>query len=136
MTYVLDSNAWIAYMRGKDALVVGRVNAHPPADLALSTIVFGELSYGAYHSVPGNVTQNLLKVERLQRTYPILPFGEACADEYGQILAYLSSIGEKIGPKDTQIAATARAHNLILVTHNTDEFNRVPGLKIEDWQIP
>lgn len=136
MTHVLDANAWIGFMRGKNAVLVGRITARPAVDLALSTIVLGELLYGAYHSGPGHVAQNLLKVERLQRTYPILPFGERCADEYGQIMAFLSALGHKIGPNDTQIAATARANNLTLVTHNTGEFGRVPGLKVEDWQVP
>ena len=52
----------------------------------------------------------------------------------GQIRAQLQKLGTPIGSYDLQIAAIALAHNLILVTHNTREFERVEGLKLEDWQ--
>lgn len=63
-----------------------------------------------------------------------LPYDEAAADEFGRIRAHLETAGTPIGPYDMQIAAIALVHNLILVTHNIAEFNRVPALKIEDWE--
>ncbi len=136
MTHLLDTNAWIAYIRGKNTQLIARVNSHPPANLGLSTIALGELMYGAYHGDPAYLAKSLFAVGQLRRTFRLVPFGEDCADHFGQIHAYLSGIGQKIGSNDTLIAATARAHGLTLVTHNTNEFSRVPGLKLEDWQIP
>jgi tRNA(fMet)-specific endonuclease VapC len=53
---------------------------------------------------------------------------------FGEIRAYLARLGKPIGPYDMQIAAIALAHNVILVTHNTREFSRIPDLQIEDWE--
>ena len=62
-----------------------------------------------------------------------LPFDDPAAEHYGQLRAHLASGGQLIGPYDLQIAAIALAHGLVVVTHNTKEFSRVPGLVIEDW---
>lgn len=64
-----------------------------------------------------------------------LPFDDEAAEEYGSIRAYLEKRGAPIGPHDMLLAATARAKGLIVVTHNTREFNRVPGLNVEDWEV-
>jgi tRNA(fMet)-specific endonuclease VapC len=63
-------------------------------------------------------------------------FDRPAAEEYGKLREHLSARGLLIGPNDLLIAAIALANNLILVTHNTTEFSRVPGLKLEDWQVP
>ena len=63
-----------------------------------------------------------------------MPFDDRCAEEYGLIRADLDHAGTPIGPNDLLIAATARAHDLVLVTHNTREFSRVSGLQIDDWE--
>ena len=63
-----------------------------------------------------------------------LPFDDAAAEEYGRLRAFLAKQGLPIGPNDLLIAATALANNVTLVTHNISEFERVPGLQIEDWQ--
>ena len=63
-----------------------------------------------------------------------MPFDDRAADEYGRIRAHLAGLGMLIGPNDLLIASIALANGLILVTHNTAEFSRVPGLKLEDWQ--
>jgi tRNA(fMet)-specific endonuclease VapC len=65
---------------------------------------------------------------------PRLPFDDLCAEHYGSIRTDLRRSGGAIGPNDLLIAATARAHDLTLVTHNTGEFSRVVGLRSEDWQ--
>ncbi len=61
-------------------------------------------------------------------------FDDSAADVYGRIRAQLETFGTPIGPNDLMIAATALSGGLILVTHNTSEFSRVPGLLFEDWQ--
>ena len=63
-----------------------------------------------------------------------LPYDDTAAQEYGRIRAYLENAGTPIGPYDLQIAAIALVYDLIVVTHNTKEFRRIPGLKVEDWE--
>ena len=65
-----------------------------------------------------------------------LPFDDSAAEEYGRIRAHLANLGTPIGPNDLLIAAIALANKITLVSHNTAEFSRVPGLILEDWQIP
>lgn len=64
-----------------------------------------------------------------------LPFDDIAAERFGDIRSYLADLGTPIGPYDLQIAAIALANNLILVTHNVDEFSRVEGLQLEDWEV-
>ena len=64
-----------------------------------------------------------------------MPFDDRCLDSYGRIRSDLDRLGTPIGPNDLLIAATAMAHGLTLVTHNVDEFGRIPGLDIEDWEV-
>ena len=70
---------------------------------------------------------------RLLSWLPSLPFSSDATPHFGDIRATLTRVGQPIGPYDLQIAAIARAQGLILVTHNTREFARVPGLMLEDW---
>jgi tRNA(fMet)-specific endonuclease VapC len=63
-----------------------------------------------------------------------LPFDDAAAEAYGRLRAELARRGTPIGPNDLMIAAIALAHDLTLVTHNTAEFSRVSGLRLEDWE--
>lgn len=65
-----------------------------------------------------------------------LPFDDRCAEEAGLIRLDLERSGRPIAPNDLLIAAIARAHDLVLVTHNSREFGRIPGLQLEDWETP
>jgi tRNA(fMet)-specific endonuclease VapC len=78
------------------------------------------------------VEQNVARVDALQ--FSVLEFDEEDARQAGQIRAHLASQGTPIGPYDVLIAGQAKARELTLVTHNTTEFQRVPGLKLEDWK--
>ena len=69
------------------------------------------------------------------KPFGCLPFDDDCAEEYGIIRSDLSSKGLLIGPNDLMIAAIAKAKQLTVITHNTNEFNRVDGLNVEDWQV-
>jgi len=78
--------------------------------------------------------KNRDKLETFLQQFGSFPFDDAAALLYGEIRAKLSQVGRVIGPYDLQIAAIALAKGLILVTHNTEEFSRVDGLKLEDWE--
>lgn len=136
MAFLLDSNAWICWLRQNHATLVARIKQEDPANVVLCSVVLGELFYGAERSGDANRLSNLERVKQLLSEYESLPFDDAAAEEYGQLRAYLANQGTPIGPNDTMIAAIALANGLTLVTHNTAEFSRVPGLMIEDWQIP
>jgi tRNA(fMet)-specific endonuclease VapC len=79
---------------------------------------------------------NRAKVDALIAPYVCLPFDEAAADHFAVIRLHLETLGTPIGPYDLQIAAIARANSCTLVTHNAAEFGRVPGLPLEDWEVP
>ena len=74
------------------------------------------------------------RTRTLRRQFDSLPFDDRAAEEYGKLRANLAVQGSLIGPNDLMIAATSLANGLVLVTHNTAEFRRVPGLTLEDWQ--
>jgi tRNA(fMet)-specific endonuclease VapC len=89
-----------------------------------------ELFYGAFKS--RRAAQNVALIDSLQ--FMVLEFDKEDARGAGEVRALLASRGTPIGPYDMLIAGQAKARNLILVTHNTDEFERVPGLRCDDWQ--
>jgi tRNA(fMet)-specific endonuclease VapC len=130
--WLLDTNAWIAYLEREPNPVKAQVAKHAETELLLCDVVKAELLYGAFRS--SRVEQNLAKLELLFSLVKSLPFDGNAAREFGEIRAYLARQGTPLGPYDLQIAAIARAHNLILVTHNTREFSRVQGLMLEDWE--
>jgi tRNA(fMet)-specific endonuclease VapC len=132
--YLLDSNAWIGWLRQNQPILVHRIQQENPADLVLCSVVLGELIYGAERSGPAHQAKNLARIQQLRLQFHSLPFDDAAAAEYGKIRANLANLGTPIGPNDLLIAAIALANNLTLVTHNAREFGRVPGIKLEDWQ--
>jgi hypothetical protein len=89
-----------------------------------------ELFYGAFKS--RRASHNVALVDALQ--FPVIEFDKEDARQAGEIRASLSVRGTEIGPYDVLIAGQAVARDMILVTHNTREFGRVPGLRIEDWE--
>jgi tRNA(fMet)-specific endonuclease VapC len=112
--------------------VVGRMSAVAPSDCAISTITSYELHTGVAKCA--SPIKEQAKVDLLLRTVALLPFDQMAAREAGRIRALLESRGEMIGPYDVLLAAQALASGLTLVTANTGEFQRVPGLTLENWQ--
>lgn len=135
MKYLLDSNAWIALLRQNSAELLLRLQQHRPDDVVLCSVVLGELWYEAYRSGPANKAANDALIAQLRALHVSVPFDDAAAERYAEIRANLTAAGQLIGPNDLLIAAIALANGLTIVTHNTAEFNRVPRLAIEDWQI-
>ena len=133
MIHLPDTNAWIGYLRGRDAALVHRFQQANPGEIGLCSVVLAELFYGAYHGPSTARAHNLGLLAQLSRNFESLPFDDAAADQYGRLRAHLAGAGMLIGPNDLLIASIALAHNLILVTQNLREFIRVPGLLIEDW---
>jgi tRNA(fMet)-specific endonuclease VapC len=131
--WLLDTNAWIAYLEREPNPVKTHIAERPEAQILICDVVKAELLYGAFRS--SRIEQNLAKLDVLFSLVRSLPFDGKAAREYGEIRAYLAGQGTPIGPYDLQIPAIARAHSLILVTHNTREFSRVPGLVLEDWEV-
>jgi tRNA(fMet)-specific endonuclease VapC len=132
--YLLDTNAWIAYLRQKNTKLVQRFLQSDPSELALCSVVLAELLYGAHHSASDRQPANLALIARLQEQFASLPFDDRAANEYGKVRTHLASRGMLIGPNDLMIAAIALANGLTLITHNGAEFGRVPNLALEDWQ--
>ena len=130
MRYLLDANAVISLLRANPQLS-RRLREHHPQDFGLPTMVAHELFYGAFKSQ--RVPENLARVEALR--FEVLTLDREDARQAGEIRAMLARVGMSIGPLDTLIAGQARARNLTLITHNTGEFSRVNGLRIEDWEI-
>jgi len=132
MPYLLDTNTCIGVMRAH-ARIVQRLAAVGPGDCAISTITTYELYTGIEKCA--NPARERGKVERLLSLVQQLCFGVDAAKEAGRVRAVLESQGQTIGPYDILLAGHALAAALTLVTANTKEFNRVPGLTVENWQL-
>lgn len=135
MSHLLDTNSVIDHLRrGPASNVTARLVAAPPGSVYLCSVVLAELYYGAVRSSAARQAANLTLVAQLRRQFVSLPFDELAAEEYGKVRAHLATVGTPIGPNDLMIAAIALVNRMTLVTHNTAEFSRVPGLSLDDWQ--
>ena len=130
MRYLLDTNAVIAMLRDSTSPPAQRARGERVGDVAISAIVAHELFYGAFKSQ--RAEHNVALVDALQ--FAVIEFDKEDARQAGAIRALLASKGTPIGPYDVLIAGQAIARGMILVTHNTEEFGRVPRLRFEDWQ--
>ncbi len=133
MTYFLDTNICIYFMKGKDLNLKNRILSENPNSIKIPSMVKAELLYGAEKSKRRD--DNIEKVSHFLFPLEIIDFGDSESIEYSKIRSDLEKNGRIIGPDDLVIAAIVKACNGILVTHNTREFSRVKGLSIEDWTI-
>ena len=133
MIYLLDTNACIQLINNKHPVILEHFRQHSPADIALCSVVKAELLFGAQRS--GRIEANLQRLKLFFEPLQSLPFDDDCADYYARIRADLDAQGKLIGGNDLLISAIALSHNATLVTHNTGEFKRVMGLRLEDWEI-
>lgn len=127
---MLDTNTCIYAMKRLE----GFRPRLPLRDCGISIVVLGELEWGACLS--GRREESLAAVRDFVGAVLLDDLDEGVARQYGQLRAYLRSIGQPIGPNDLWIAAHTLARDVPLVTHNLCEFQRVPGLSVETWMVP
>jgi len=128
--YVLDTNICIYIQRQKPEKVLTRFQKLKPGDAAISVITWGDLLYGAEKSERRKSALQLLA--EFNSFVPVLPLPDNTGNTYGSIRALLKAKGIPIGNNDLWIAAHVKAAGLTLVTNNQREFQRVPGLKIQN----
>jgi tRNA(fMet)-specific endonuclease VapC len=133
ITHLLDTNAVIALRTRKSDALVERVLDSDEGSIGFSAIVAHELYFGAYKSA--RVSFNLEMLRLLMADFPLIGFDREDARISGEIRAVLAARGKSIGPYDVLIAGQAKARDLVLVTSNTGEFERVEGLRVEDWAV-
>jgi tRNA(fMet)-specific endonuclease VapC len=132
VTHLLDTNICSAHMRHPGGL------AHRffqyAGGIAISTVVLGELYTGAYkHPNPARL---LSLITDLRNEVSVLDFDAVCAEEFGKVRGGLLQQGVNVPMADLMIASVALTHNLTLVTHNTADYQNIPGLRLEDWLTP
>ncbi len=128
--YALDTNTVLDYFRGRGG-VAKNLLAVPPGEVALPAIVAYEVWIGVLGSQ--NARHRQAQYEQFLATVDVLAFDSAVCRRAAELRYSLERRGERIGPMDTLIAATALVYNATLVTRNVREFGRVQGLKVVDW---
>lgn len=131
--YLLDTNICIYLMKNTYPVLTERVLSCNPSDLLVSSVTVFELEYGAAKSNWGDKTRQ--KLAMFLSPFTIIPFTTDDAVTAGRIRGYLDKQGMPIGPYNIQIAAQGLSREVTVITHNTNEFGRVPGLKLDDWVI-
>lgn len=131
MTYMLDTNICIYVIKHKPEQVFRHMQENLQKGLCISAITLAELEHGIEKS--SYPEKNRAALTRFLAIIEVLPFDEIAAKKYGKVCAYLQRQGTPIGTIDMLIAGHAIAADCIIVTNNVREFERVPGLTIENW---
>ncbi|MBT8420337.1 MAG: tRNA(fMet)-specific endonuclease VapC [Gammaproteobacteria bacterium] len=130
LRYMLDTNIVIYTIKNRPEAVRKAFNTYE-GQMCISSVTWGELVFGAERS--DQPQRNLADIEAMAARLTLVPFDAQAAAHFGQLRAQLYRIGQPIGPYDMMIAGHARALGLILVTNNLREFERVPGLQVENF---
>ena len=133
MMYLLDTNICIYAINGRHPSLTKNLLTIPPDEIAVSSITVGELEYGAAKSHWGDRTRQTMYA--FLSNFTVIPFDNEDAACFGNLRAALAQSGTPIGAYDVMIAAQGLTKGLTVVTHNTGEFLRVPGLKLADWAV-
>jgi tRNA(fMet)-specific endonuclease VapC len=128
--YLLDTNILSELVRDPHGPVAQRLARHPESDLFTSIVVACELRYSATKRGSAALTR---RIELLLASLEVAALEPGVDERHAQVRAELERQGHPIGANDLLIAAHALANDATLVTHNTSEFRRVPGLTVEDW---
>ncbi len=129
--YMLDTDIVSYAMKRSNAAVLQKLASLPVTALCVSAITTSELQFGL--ELTKRKQNYVAAFELLLQYIEVLDYPAEAATDYGEIRSYLKSQGTMIGANDLFIAAHARHLGLTLVTNNTGEFSRVPGLKVENW---
>ena len=132
LAWMLDTNTLSDLIRNPRGPLVQRLRVEAPDALCTSIVVACELRFGAQRKGSAALTQ---RVEQLLASLAVLTFDEPADTHYADIRTALERAGTPFGSHDLFIAAHARSRGLTLVTHNLREFQRVPGLRVEDWLV-
>ncbi len=127
---MLDTNIVIYVIKRRPIEVLDVFNAHA-GQMCISSITLAELLHGVEKS--SMVSHNLRKVEDFISRLDVLSYDNNAASHYGDIRANLEKKGSPIGVNDLHIAGHARSESLILVSNNVRDFERVEGLRLENW---
>jgi len=130
--YLLDTNTCIFIKNRKPPHVLEKLRSVIEQTVHLSSITVAELQFGVYNSQ--NIEKNRIALMEFLAPFEIIDFDDRDAEYFGMIRSHLKKEGKLIGPYDMLIAAQAVARDLILVTNNTNEFERIKVLKLEDWK--
>jgi len=133
MRYCLDTDTCIYFLNNTSQNVVDRLSNTPFDDVTIPSMAVAELFFGIEKSLKRK--HNSCIVNAFLSHHKIIHFEENSARIYGVLRAELEKNSSLIGGNDLVIAATAIAHDLILVTHNTKEFSRINQLRLEDWTL-
>ncbi len=128
---MLDTNICIYIIKNRPESVKERFQEFEIGELCISSISVSELMYGVYKSK--YIEKNFMAIESFLMPFDIVDYDYGASIEYGKIRADLEKKGQVIGGMDMQIAAHAKALNMVLVTNNSKEFIRVNGLEIDNW---
>lgn len=131
MRFMLDTDSCIALIKRKPAKALRRILSFAPGEVGISAVTLGELSFGVAKCAQKE--RNSQALDEFLLPLEIADFDAAAAGSYGKVRAALEAAGTPIGPLDTQIGAHAVSVGAVLVSHNTREFCRIPGLVVEDW---
>ena len=130
LKYMLDTNIVIYTLKNRPAKVRKLFEKHH-GQMCLSSVTWGELVYGAEKSA--RIEHNLAVLEAFAARLKIAKFDTLAATHFGQVRAELSRQGKIIGPYDMMIAGHSRSLGLVLITNNVQEFERTPGLRVQNW---
>ena len=131
MNYYLDTDICIFALKNTFPSIKTKLQSILPERIKIPSIVRAELLLGTLKSNRPKEVHSI--VEQFLEPFEIIPFCSKCSEIYASIRWDLESKGMSIGPNDLLIASTVLANQGTLVTHNTKEYNRISGLKIQDW---
>lgn len=129
MQYLLDTDTISFALRGQGG-VADALRRRSPSEVCTSSVVAGELELGVVRRGARKLRREL---DALYSGLEVLPYDLDAARRYGRVAAVLMDEGVPIGVEDTMVAAHALSRGLTLVTHNRKHFERVDGLRVEDW---
>ena len=133
MRYLFDTNIVIFVLKDQGGKAAARLSQESPGEIGICSVVEAELYHGA--TKYGAPDDRRSALDGFLVPFRSLAFDSACVPNYARIRDELERAGQVIGGNDLLIAAIALTHDLTLVTHNSGEFNRVSGLRVEDWSV-